>query len=246
MDPEVITKHICMKTLFSLAVFILITNIKAQNKMDTQNLDSKQKSIISISAFTATGSLEQLKAELNTGLDNGLTINEIKEELVQLYAYCGFPRSLNAINTFMAVAGERKANGKKDTIGKEASPVDDNQKYQTGKNTLQKLTHREEKTLCGANAFVPAIDVFLKEHLFADIFSRDILNYQQRELITVAALAAMTGVEPQLQAHIGIGLNTGITENQLIEAFAVIDEKINKKQGDIARQALAKVLALKK
>ncbi|KAF2326664.1 carboxymuconolactone decarboxylase family protein [Flavobacterium ginsenosidimutans] len=235
-----------MKTLFSLAVFILITNIKAQNKMDNQNLDSKQKSIVSISALTATGSLDQLKMELNTGLDNGLTINEIKEELVQLYAYCGFPRSLNAINTFMAVVDERTANGKKDIVGNDASPINDNQKYQTGKNTLQKLTHREEKTLSGANAFAPAIDVFLKEHLFADIFSRDVLNYQQRELITIAALAAMTGVEPQLQAHIGIGLNTGITENQLIETFSVIDEKINKMQGELARQALEKVLAAKK
>lgn len=32
-----------------------------------------------------------------------ITINEIKEVLVQMYAYCGFPRSLNGINTFMTV-----------------------------------------------------------------------------------------------------------------------------------------------
>lgn len=232
-----------MKTISYFAIFFLAISTKAQNKMDNnQNLDAKQQSIISISALTATGNIEQLKTELNSGLDAGLTINEIKDELVQLYAYCGFPRSLNAINTFMTVADERKANGKKDILGKEATPIVDNQKYQTGKNTLQKLTGREEKALSGANAFAPAIDVFLKEHLFADIFSRDVLNYQQRELITVAALAAMTGVEPQLQAHIGIAMNTGITEMQLLEAFTIIDEIISKKQGDIARLALSKVV----
>lgn len=232
-----------MKTISYFAIFFLAISTKAQNKMDNnQNLDAKQQSIISISALTATGNIEQLKTELNSGLDAGLTINEIKDELVQLYAYSGFPRSLNAINIFMTVADERKANGKKDIAGKEATPIVDNQKYQTGKNTLQKLTGREETALSGANAFAPAIDVFLKEHLFADIFSRDVLNYQQRELITVAALAAMTGVEPQLQAHIGIAMNTGITEMQLLEAFTIIDEIISKKQGDIARLALSKVV----
>jgi len=52
--------------------------------------------------------LEHLKTQLNTGLDAGITINEITEVLVQLYAYCGFPRSLNGITTFMAVLEERK------------------------------------------------------------------------------------------------------------------------------------------
>jgi len=37
------------------------------------------------------------------------------------------------------------------------------------------------------------LDAFLKEHLFADILSRDILNYQQRELATILALSAITG-----------------------------------------------------
>lgn len=47
-----------------------------------------------LSALTAMGNLEQLKTALNNRLDAGLTINEIKKELVQIYAYCGFPRSL--------------------------------------------------------------------------------------------------------------------------------------------------------
>lgn len=43
-----------------------------------------------ISAFTAQGDLENLKVALNKGLDSGLTINQIKEVLVQMYAYAGF------------------------------------------------------------------------------------------------------------------------------------------------------------
>lgn len=240
-----------MKNLFSIATIFIFTcfttGVKAQNKMDSnQKLDNKQQSIVSISALTAVGGIEQLKILLNKGLDVGLTISEIKEVLVQLYAYCGFPRSLNGIIAFMSVIEERKAKGITDTEGKTASPVNDPDKYQTGKRTLQTLTGREEKVLTGANAFAPAIDTFLKEHLFADIFSRDILTYQQRELVTVSALAAMSGVTSQLQGHIGIAMNTGFTASQLSDVFKIIDQTVGKNQGDIARLTLDKVLAAKK
>jgi 4-carboxymuconolactone decarboxylase len=240
-----------MKSLFSsILIFTFVclhTGIKAQHKMsNTQQLDSKQQSIVCVSALTATGDIEKLKIQLGKGLDAGLTVNEIKEVLVQLYAYCGFPRSLNAIVAFMAVTDERKAKGIHDSEGKVASQVNYTDKYQTGKKTLQALTGREEKGLTGANAFAPAVDTFLKEHLFADIFSRDILTYQQRELVTVSALAAMRGVAPQLQAHIGMAMSTGLTETQFSEAFGIIGKVVNQNQEDIANEALAKVLAAKK
>jgi 4-carboxymuconolactone decarboxylase len=239
-----------MKILFYFAVTSMTacisTGIKAQNKMvNTQQLDSKEQSIVSISALTATGNIDQLKIQLGKGLDAGLTINEIKEILVQLYAYCGFPRSLNGVVAFMAVTDERKSRGFNDTEGKTASPVNDSDKYQTGKKNLQTLTGKEEKALAGANAFAPAIDTFLKQHLFADIFSRDVLTFQQRELVTVSALAAMSGVAPQLQAHIGMAMNTGLTEPQFYEAFKIIDQTAGKNQGDLARATLDKVVAAK-
>ncbi len=132
------------------------------NKTGDQALDAQQKSIVSISSLMAVGDLERLKRELNTGLDAGLTISEIKEVLVQLYAYCGFPRTLNGINTFIKVLDERKAKGIDDIEGKDASPINDADKYQTGKQTLQTLTGKEEKTLSGANAFAPVLDTFLR------------------------------------------------------------------------------------
>ena len=86
-------------------------------------LSTQQQSIIPIAAFTASGNLEKLKSALHAGLDAGLTVNEIKEILVHLYAYTGFPRSLNALTTFMAVMNERQAQVIEDEVGKEASPV---------------------------------------------------------------------------------------------------------------------------
>jgi alkylhydroperoxidase/carboxymuconolactone decarboxylase family protein YurZ len=95
-------------------MFVLVFSIEAiaeTRTVNTQALSPKQQSIVTISAFTANGDLEKLKTALNQGLDTGLTVNEIKGILVQLYAYTGFPRSLNGISTFMGVMDERQKKG---------------------------------------------------------------------------------------------------------------------------------------
>ena len=88
------------------SMFSLTTTLEAQT-VNTQVLSPKQQSIVTIAAFTANGDLQKLKTALNEGLDTGLTVNEIKEVLVQMYAYCGFPRSLNGISTFMSLMEEQ-------------------------------------------------------------------------------------------------------------------------------------------
>src|SRR5215217_6961314 len=92
-------------------------NMNAQTIKD-RALDARQQNIVMISGLTATGDLEHLRTALNSGLDGGLTVNEIKDVLVQMYAYCGFPRSLNGINTFMTVLQERKQRGARMWRGK--------------------------------------------------------------------------------------------------------------------------------
>ncbi len=210
--------------LIAFASIFISQNLTAQ---DMNGLTDKQKKIATISANTAIGDLDALKQELSAGLDAGLTINEIKEVLVQMYAYAGFPRSLQGINTFMTVLEERRARGINDTLGKDASPISKTEdKYARGKATLQKLTRRVDDKPTGANAFAPAIDVYLKEHLFADIFDRDVLTYLQRELATISALTAMQDVKPMLNSHINMGRNTGLTDNQLQEISSLVNSSV--------------------
>jgi alkylhydroperoxidase/carboxymuconolactone decarboxylase family protein YurZ len=213
--------------------------------VNTQALSPKQQSIVTISAFTANGALEKLKTALNEGLDAGLTVNEIKEILVQLYAYAGFPRSLNGINTFMAVMDERQKKGIKDEMGKEASPLPaDMNKDEYGARVRAKLSGRDViPPPSGYQVFVPIIDTFLKEHLFADIFARDTLDYQSRELATISALAGMTGTAGQLQFHLGAAMNVGLTETQIKDFVSVLKAKVGKKEADIANEVLNKVLS---
>lgn len=229
---------------FKIFTLLFTTFTLFMNAQNQQNLDKKQSSLVIISSLTAVGNLEDLKLELNKALDSGLTINEIKEALVQLYAYCGFPRSLNAINTFKTVLDERKAKGINDVEGKKIiveNNVED--KYEQGRKTLETLSKTpQSKPAKGFGEFAPRIDTFLKEHLFADIFVSDVLTYQQRELVTISALASLSDVESQLQSHIGIGKNTGITDNQLEQLANLIQESVSKTQANTVRKIIGKPL----
>lgn len=240
MNTSGIMKFKLLKEVF---LFVITLNINGMSAQTYTTLTEQQQGIVTISALTTTGDLEHLKVELNTALDAGVTINEIKEIMVQLYAYCGFPISLNALGTFQTVLDERKTKSITDSLGKEIIVENDAaDKYEQGRKVLETLTKTpQSKPASGFGEFSPRIDAFLKEHLFADIFDSDVLTYQQREMVTIAALASMDGVAPQLQAHIGMGMNTGITKNQLTEIFDLIEKHIGKNQADIARAVLAKI-----
>lgn len=81
-------------------------------------------------------------------------------------------------------------------------------------------------------------DKYLKVHLFGDIFGQDILDYRTRELITVAALASMDGVTPQLQAHIGISRNVGVTNEELNGIVEILKAKLRNEKANNMQQFL--------
>lgn len=174
-------------------------------------LTQREQNVVMISSYTASGDLPHLEIFIKKGLKEGLTVNEIKEVLVQMYAYCGFPRSLNALSTLLNVAKEGKY-----VEGEAGSPLPKNADLnRIGTETQTKLTGHEVKG--ELFAFAPAIDAYLKEHLFGDIFARGVLSWKDREIATIAALSSMDGVEPQLNAHIEIGKHNGLTDKQVAE-----------------------------
>jgi 4-carboxymuconolactone decarboxylase len=208
-----------------------------------QTLSAKQQTIPRIAAFMATSDMSRLNAALNEGLDAGLTISECKEILVQLYAYAGFPRSLNALGELMKVVEARKQRGIQDVPGREPSraiPVGE---------ALVAIGAGNQTKISGAPVrgplfdFAPVINQFLQAHLFGDIFERDNLDWPSRELATVGALAATPGVEPQLRSHMAASMRVGLTEGQLrpwIQELAARGEADAAKR---ANEALTQALA---
>jgi 4-carboxymuconolactone decarboxylase len=206
-------------------------------------LSAAQRSIVPIAAFAVVGDLPQLNLALNQGLDAGLTVSDAREVLVQLYAYAGFPRSLNALGELMSVVNARRKRGVQDAPGRAPSrPIPKG-------DALMAAGTANQTRLVGAPVqgplfdFEPVANEYLRTHLFGDIFERDNLDWHSREVATVSMLSAMTGVESQLQSHMRMSMNIGLTAPQLRQIAQVLAERVDAESARRAREALERHLS---
>ena len=223
-----------------LCACITFLNISNAKELEIQLLNKKEQSIIEISALTAIGDTDSLIKALHAGLDNGLTINEINEVLVQIYAYAGFPRSLGGIFTFMQVVEDRESKGITDKQGREATKIpNDLNKDEYGAKIRAMLAGQKSiLSPSGYQVFSPTIDTFLKEHLFADIFVRDLLTHKQRELSTISVLAALGNVTGPLKFHLKASQNIGWTKEELLDFANVIQNSLSEQKAQEVRKLL--------
>ena len=216
---------------------------QAATDKSSETLTARQQAFVPVAAFGAAGDIANLNTALNQGLDAGMTVSDAKEVLVQLYAYAGFPRSLNALGELMKVLEARKQRGIQDAPGSVPSrPIP------KGDALLAAGTANQTK-LSGGPVGGPLFDLaptaneYLRTHLFGDIFERDNLDWQSRELATVGMLSALPGAEPQLLAHMRISMNVGFTAGQLRQLTQVLTEQVDSETGRRAGEALDRHLA---
>ena len=65
----------------------------------------------------------------------------------------------------------------------------------------------------------PDLGKYIIEFAFGDIYSREGLDFKQRQLVTLASLTTQGGCEPQLQVHLHASLNVGLSPREIIEAI---------------------------
>lgn len=172
--------------------------------ISAQSLSERQKHLATIAALEAQGDLIRLEPAIKAALDGGVTINEIKEAFSQLYAYTGFPRSLNALGVLSNVL--KNCNSR----WIEGKPWVRPAIWEDARKSLEVGTEVQTKLFGPVkNEFSPQNDYYLKAHLFGDIFAGAQLSDADREIVTVAALSALKGVAPQLAAHKAGAVNIG-------------------------------------
>lgn len=208
----------------------------------SDSLSPRQRAIPLIAAFTAISDMPRLGMALNQGLDAGMTVSEAKEVLVQLYAYAGFPRSLNALGELLKVVELRKQRGLQDAPGHDPSRA-----VSTGRELV--LAGQANQTEISGGPvqgpvfeFAPIINQFLQAHLFGDIFERDNLDWRSRELATVGALAATPGAENQLRSHMRASLRVGLTASQLRQLSQALAQEVGPEVAARANDALVQAL----
>lgn len=184
---------------------ILLSLLTMATTLSAQSLSERQKHLGTIAALEAQGDLNRLEPAIVAALDGGITINEIKEAFSQLYAYTGFPRSLNALGVLSKVL--ESGNGK----WTEGKPWTRPALWDDARKALEQGTE-VQTALAGqpvTNTFSPQNDYYLKSHLFGDIFAGEQLSAADREIVTVAALSALKGTESQLAFHKGAAVKMG-------------------------------------
>ena len=205
-----------MKRIVTLLLVVL-----TMATVNSQTLTERQKGLAACACLMAQGDLERLEPAVRMALDSGVTINELKEAFSQLYAYTGFPRSLNALGVLSKVVENRKANWQEGKPWKRPAEWDDAKKaYELGVKNQTQLSGRPFNY-----EFCPQDDYYLKSHLFGDIFAGDQFTPADSEIVTVAALSGLEGVAPQLAAHKQGAVNMGNSQKLVDELCSWLSQE---------------------
>ena len=208
-----------------ISLILIASVMSSSTTLSAQPLSERHKQLATVACLVAQGDMERLEVAIGTALDQGVTVNELKEAFSQLYAYTGFPRSLNALGKLKAVLADRQAKG---LISHEGKPWTRPAVWDDAALALQKGTEVQTRLVGGKPynyEFCPQDDHYLKAHLFGDIFAGDQLSEADREIVTVAALSGLRGVESQLASHKLGAVRMGNSEEQVEELCRYLSEQ---------------------
>ena len=188
-----------------------------------ETLSLAEKEIAVVSALTALGNARpQLKVHLHGALNTGNSISEVKEVLLQMSVYAGFPAAINGLNALGEVLAERKAQGITDSEGRTStiSSTDRDTRAQEQLNAIAPEAGEafREKYI----AFVPALVNEGMAYAYGDIYSRDNLSKRARQIATITALTALGTFPNELSFHIRAGLTVGLTQEEIKELMLLM------------------------
>jgi 4-carboxymuconolactone decarboxylase len=160
----------------------------------------------------------QLKVHIHAALHVGCSPEEIREIIIQMCGYAGFPATLNGISTLMEVLKETGQ-----TLSNISVHAGTKDRYERGKKLLSQIAPNQERILKETfDPINPDITRYVIEFGYGDIYARGILPVRNRQVATIAALAAKGTAPSQLRFHIGGGLRAGLLEHEIVEIMLLV------------------------
>ena len=176
-------------------------------------LSRRDRSLIVITILATLNMLNQLRSHVRGGLNHGLTREEIEEVYVQLAAYAGFPRAIDATTATHEVLAELAG---VDVV--EARPparrVDDDERSATAREVMSRFTPNQPPGGVGVDmgSFAGTAGRFA----FGEVWARPELSRRDRSLVVCATLTAQD--KPvELRFHLQTAINHGVTTSELEE-----------------------------
>lgn len=177
------------------------------------NMDAPTRMMAVLATLIGCQGIETFKLLLPVALNLGVTPIEVKEIVYQSVGYCGIGR----VFPFLTVTNEvLYAEGIQLPLTSQATT--------TVETRLEKGVEAQVNIFGdGMKDFYKSgpedtrhINFWLAENCFGDYYTRNGLNYKQREMITFCFLAAQGGCEPQLTAHAKANIRLGNDKRFLI------------------------------
>lgn len=93
-------------------------------------------------------------------------------------------------------------------------------RFETGMENLRQIDGQGgEAVIRSLENISPDLGRYIVEFAFGDIYAREGLSLQEREMVTLASLLTAGGCEPQLKVHIAAALHVGIAPGKILETF---------------------------
>jgi 4-carboxymuconolactone decarboxylase len=171
-------------------------------------LSSRDRSIVTLAALIARNHTIEMARYLNGALDNGVKPAEISEAITHLAFYAGWGNAMAAVGVAKDVFTERKiATDQLSPVSPPRLPLNEAAEAQ-----------REKRVDDQFGAVFPGVTKYTTDVLFRDLWLRPGLAPRDRSLVTISALIA-NGQGAQLTGHVNIGMNNGLTQDEIAEAI---------------------------
>lgn len=191
-------------------------------------LSLKSREFATLAMVTVLGNQSSsIEFHVEGALRAGATETEIKELLLQMTVYAGYPKTLSAIAAAQKIFADVKKSGipaasPQLDLASQKQAESNEARYRRGLEALNQISKSSgEAVVKSFEDIAPDLGRYIVEFSYGDVFSRPNLDLKTRELATVSALAGLntTASELPLKVHINGALNVGANRQEIIEAI---------------------------
>lgn len=195
----------------------LFYNFAYDEVVQQDDLDDRTRYMAILATLLGCQAVDEFHCQMGAALNFGVTPVEVKEIIYQAVAYLGIGR----VSPFLEVANE--------VLTERGISLPLEGQATTTQDTRLKAGAQAQADIFGDHMleFYSSgpeesrhINRWLADNCFGDYYTRQGLDYKQREMITFCFLAAQGGCEPQLTSHAGANIRIGNDKVFLIKVIS--------------------------
>jgi len=178
-----------------------------------------ERGLTSLAALGAARRFDEIPEVVRQALAAGIPTPAIRETLVFLVPYCGWPTALNALLSAAAAAPELLAT----SVATELDQSDRAHRRTLGLETARSVNDHFDRVGDKIAAIDPALVDHLLESAYGYLYNRPGLDLRERELLAVAMLAIQRQ-DRQLRYHLHGARNAGATDEEIDDVMSALDD----------------------